>query len=247
MNFILKIIDIIFPHKCHGCGKIVSDGGGLCSICWSSVHFISGKTCNKCGYPVEFDFQDESQINCARCIKDKPIFDKSQSVCSYTNYTVKNMIRRLKYHDDLIVGKFLSKMILSKYKPMNGDLLCPVPMHKESIMQKGYNQSAIVAKAIFIETIKAGYKINYYPNLLLKIRKTKRQNQLKRQDRLTNVVNSIIVNEAMKFHISKCSRVILIDDVITTGATLNECAKQIRKSFKDKRIECLTFAITTIT
>jgi ComF family protein len=241
-NLLLKLI---LPTRCVSCDITLDDDAGLCQKCWNKIHFISGIICVKCGYPLEFDLSDgKNNMLCGKCLTHKNHFDSARSVCSYGNIVGK-FIGRLKYGDNLHIAKFVAKsmlpLFLQHYKDC--DIICPVPMHKKALQKRTFNQSALII-VILVKMLKQNnINIKYIPDLLQKIKITKKQNQLTRTERLENVKNSFAVNT--KYSIYK-QKVVILDDVITTGATISECSKILKKYDKTAKIHAISFARTTL-
>ncbi len=241
-NFLLKLI---LPTRCVSCDITLDDDAGLCQKCWNKIHFISGIICVKCGYPLEFDLSDgKNNMLCGKCLTHKTSFDSARSVCSYGDITGK-FIGRLKYGDNLHIAKFIAKSMLPTFLQHYPDctIICPVPMHKTALKKRTFNQSALIIVMLIKMLKKHNIIIKYIPDLLQKIKITQKQNKLTRKQRLENVKGSFAVN--IKYNIRK-QKIIILDDVITTGATVNECAKMFKKYDKTAKVHIISYARTTL-
>lgn len=231
-----KIIsDFIFPKKCFCCGEYI-DENYLCYECWKKINFISKPCCNICSYPFEFE-EDEEAI-CGACITAKPEYDKAMSIFCY-DYSARQIIHKFKYEDKLQILDYLIRLLNNAISPYikNIDIITMVPTTKLKLLKRGYNQASLLAMKLA--------KINqilYLPELLIRKKNNISQVELKKEKRLKNVKNNFSINASYS-SLVKGKNILLIDDVITTGATINECSRQIRKLFPNK-IFALTIAKT---
>lgn len=232
----LKIIgDFIFPKKCFCCGDYI-DENKLCYKCWKKLSFISKPCCNICSYPFEFE-EDESAI-CGACITNKPKYDKAISIFRY-ELGAREIIHKFKYEDKLQILDYLAELLnnaISCYV-QEIDFITIVPLTKIKLLKRGYNQSALLAMKL-VEV----NKFFYLPELLIRKKNNISQVELKKEKRLNNVRNNFTVNNSYGNFIRN-KNILLIDDVITTGATINECSFQLRQ-FHPKKIFVLTLAKT---
>ncbi|MDR1425853.1 MAG: ComF family protein [Rickettsiales bacterium] len=240
-NFLEKLfsapVDLLYPHRCPACRVITSDDA-FCQSCWEKLSFIEGPCCFVCGEPLSGNY--DGNLLCAVCLKEKRSFDRLFSVFVY-NKTIAKAIYRFKFKRQAFLAKFFLKFLLKKLKSMGDpvDLLVPVPIYIKRLKWRGYNQTLLLAQEISKKT-----SIAYAPNLLLKKRHTAAQTSLhfsKRKSNLTlafdmaNGYESKIVNK----------NIMIIDDVFTTGSTVNECAKILKKNGAG-RVFVLTIAKTML-
>lgn len=222
-KYISKLISIIFPSKCIACSSIVSAGSKICSICWGKLEFISSPSCAKCDYPFEFDIGHDAL--CGSCLNEAPLFDKAISVLRYTALS-KVMVHRLKYSDKLHIAKHFASLLFKKiHKDVHKfDFIIPVPMHRKKMRSRFYNQAALMVTHL------SGYSaIVPLHNGLLKTKHHKSQTGLSRGIRKENVKNTFGINKKY-ISLIKGKNILLVDDVYTTGATVNECSKVLRRS-----------------
>ncbi len=239
------VLQMILPSRCISCDKTLQDDAGLCLQCWNKIHFITGNICIKCGYPLEFDLSDgKNNMTCGKCFVVKNNFDMARSICSY-NSIVGKFIGKLKYGDNLHIAKFIAKSLLPLfilyYKDC--DIICPVPMHKKRLQKRTFNHAALITVILVKMLNKKGIKIIYIPDLLKKTKLTATQNQLNKKQRIENVKGSFDIN--LKYSINN-KKILILDDVITTGSTINECAKMLKKNSKNSKIYAISFARTTL-
>lgn len=221
-NHLTKFLSIIFPSKCIACSTIVSAGSKICSVCWGQMEFISSPSCAKCDYPFEFDIGHDAL--CGSCLNESPLFDKAMSVLRYTELS-KVMVHRLKYSDKLHIAKHFASLLFKKiHKDVHKfDFIVPVPMHRKKMRSRLYNQAALMATHL------SDYSgIPPLHNGLLKTKYHESQTGLSRNVRKENVKNTFAINEKY-VDLIKGKNVLLVDDVYTTGATVNECSKILRR------------------
>lgn len=223
--------NLLFPIKCDLCGETV-DTSGLCPECWKKISWISDPKCAICGTPFEIDV---SKI-CTSCLNEKPKFDRAISVFKYDNFS-KEIILKLKHFDTTHIAKRLSMLMYktAQIEIDNSDLIVPVPIHFTKRLKRKYNQSEFLAKNIGEMS-----DVKYEPRFLKKIKITPQQEGLSAKNRKKNVVGSFGVDEKYSGFIEN-KKIILVDDVFTTGSTVDECSK-ILKKYKAESITVVTIA-----
>lgn len=216
-------MNYVYPPKCIFCGEITGSTD-VCLNCWKRVTWISQeRCCNICGQPFKYKMHDI----CKECLLDPPLYDKAISVFLYNNFS-KTPILNLKNRDATYLAATFSSLIFRNIKKyINAyDMICPVPIHRKKFMKRMYNQSGLLA----LELSKL-CNLRYDPLILEKTKQTLAQEGLSRELRLKNVVGSFsVINK-------ECingKSIILVDDVITTGATVNECAKELKAAGANK-------------
>ena len=204
----------------------------LCQNCWRAVIFSSDIACIICGLPFNFKINTESI--CAACIQTKPFFDHSISMFRYDENS-KGIIHQFKYSDATHIARTLAMLMHHRFnnKLKGYDFIVPVPMHRLKLNKRLFNQSALLAKCL-----SKYINIEFAPNMLVKAKQTLQQTGLNQKQRLSNVAGSFKINPKFKSKIYN-KRILLIDDVYTTGSTLNECSKVMKKA------QCLH--VTTLT
>lgn len=219
-EFLAGIADLVFPPTCVGCGLLLktSDDIPFCGKCYSEINFIQAPFCTCCGLP--FKSQSGENHLCGQCIKDKQYFTAARSVGVYESILLES-IHRFKYSQDLISGKALGRLMASHIRPSfksdNYDLIIPVPLHPKRLRQRGFNQAVLLGREISLR-----FSIPMKTALLKRNVNTLPQVSLGRQDRGPNVKGVFVVEKKGELAHKK---VILVDDVYTTGTTVRECAK----------------------
>lgn len=220
-------LDWLFPPECGGCGR---KGSRWCDDCVFGSVLIGDQCCPVCG-----DIALSVGL-CLHCQEQKPVFTQLRSWASYLG-PVRNMVHRLKYHGDISLGEAVAQPMIAELARIGWDVdvVAPVPLSLARMAERGYNQAALIAFPIAM-----GLHRPYQGKLLTKVRDTRSQVGLSYDDRLMNVVDAFSVEpEAVSG-----KRVLLIDDVTTSGATLNECAKVLMSAGADS-VHGYTFARAT--
>ena len=210
-----SVFDIIFPKFCLGCER---EGLWVCEKCLKKIIQVKTQVCPECGKVSSLG---------RYCPKHKRLWGLSGIMVAgyYQEGPLKEIIHNFKYNHILELGNFLGTLMaeaLEENLPAEKNLLlCAVPLHFLRRAQRGYNQAEILGSKIACELkLPANFK------LLKKVRFTKPQVQVAQDERRVNLIKSFAINQNISL---KGKTIILIDDVATTGTTLNECAKVLRK------------------
>lgn len=237
IGFFSKIIDFILPPRCICCGKTLNAKDGVCEECFNKINFITKPHCLKCGIPFEAANSSDSKL-CGLCIKDKKsTFRLSRSSMRYDDIS-KNMILAFKFMDKTENAKVLSQWLYIAGKEIfdeGVDIIIPVPLHYTRLLKRKYNQSALLAKKL---SKKTGLKVDY--SSIIRCKKTRPQVEFSGKARIKNISGAFKVKYPKNI---KGKRILLIDDVYTTGSTLKECAKVLKKAGA-KSIDFLTVSKT---
>ena len=236
---LLKFIsNFLFPPRCLSCERAVAAQDGLCGECFAGAQLISEPCCRLCGHPFELAFAPVSKsiLVCRRCQRLKPTFTAHRAVMLYS-VAAKNIILPLKHADDTKMAKFMARMMSARAASFidKVDVVMPVPIHFLRLLKRKYNQAALLARLIAMDSGK-----EFLHDTLVRIRATESQGTKTPRERAVNVSRAFRVRDR---NAVRGKSVLLVDDVYTSGATLNECAKVLRWAGA-KRIYCLTFAKT---
>ena len=220
---LLRLLNLLFPPQCLNCDARVPTHGTLCQPCWQQIQFISDPMCDCCGLP--FDYDIGSNALCAQCMQARPPYAHARAAFRYDEHSRK-LVTRLKYSDQTqlanIYGAWLAKAGADLLT--GSDIIIPVPLHYFRFVGRRFNQSALLAQAV---SKKTGVKnIN---NALKRIRHTTPQTGLTKAQRKDNVKGAFIVNPRYADSI-KGKNILLIDDVLTTGSTIEQCSKILLKA-----------------
>jgi ComF family protein len=232
-----SIIDFCFPALCLLCRKFLSTPAEqhVCAACLDAFPFIRGVLCPRCGIP--FVSQEGSDHLCSRCISKTPFYDSARSIGVYAG-VLRHAIHQFKYdHRSLLsvpLGAMLSEQGRAVLKTHEYDVIMPVLLHPRRVRQRGFNQSLSLAR-----TVAQAWGIAIEREGLKRTRWTDPQTMLPEKDRVRNV------RGAFAYQGQGVTRktVLLIDDVYTSGSTVNECAKVLKKQGAG-RVDVLTLART---
>jgi len=230
-------IDLLLPPRCMGSGAIVDRQGLVTPAFWSELLFIENPCCDTCGLP--FGFQALAGTLCASCLEEPPHYDRARSAVVY-NEASRKLVIAFKYGDRLHAALTFTPWMLRAGAELlaESDVLVPVPLHRRRLWARRFNQSAVLAKAV---AKSAGKRC--LPDGLVRLRATVPQQGLTRKDRRDNVHNAFALNPRYADDIAG-KTVMLVDDVFTSGATLNECARTLKKAGA-ARVFVLTVARVT--
>lgn len=213
-------LDAGFPPVCLICNAHVSGENGICAECWPKITFISEPFCVQCGIP--FEYSVPGLARCAGCIGDPPPFRAARSAFRYEDAS-KKIILSFKHGDALhalpALGTWLrqaSSGLISEC-----DVVVPVPLHRWRLISRRFNQSALLARHLAHNS-----ELLYLPDSLIRTRDTKSQGRMSRSQRARNVQGAFAVPKKKRSSIID-RRVLLVDDVMTTGATARSCAKTL--------------------
>lgn len=200
-------LDIIYPSQCVGCGRY---GAKICANCKKDIQVIKPPLCDFCG------IQLTQEGVCATCQNEKPAFNQLRSVAAYQG-SLRQAVHNLKYHRDVSLGLYLAKPMIKLFRNLHWkvDIIVPVPLGSIRLKERGYNQASLLAYPIALAT-----STRYEPKALRRIRETESQVELTMEARRQNV-NGAFLGISTYVH---SKRILIVDDVATSCATLNACA-----------------------
>lgn len=216
------IADLLLPPVCISCRSRVERHGLLCGACWSEIDFIARPYCQRLGVPLPYDAGEPSLS--AAAIANPPVYDRARAVASY-GAKMRELIQSFKYGDRPegvpLFGRWLAQAgaeILQE-----ADLIVPVPLHRAKLWSRRFNQSAMLA----LEVSKHAHK-PVDCSLLARVKRTGSQVGLSATERKKNVAGAFrVVGERAGL---RGKRIVLIDDVVTTGATAEACARTLKRA-----------------
>lgn len=222
-NIYTHFSHLILPKKCAACEIIIESDSLLCGPCYREIKIISEPHCNLCGTPFEFNV--EGITECAVCMAEPPIYNKARALFVYDEKSSK-IVTGFKYSDKTHVSDDLAKMFVNFNKEIfdEVDFIISVPMHPLRLVKRRYNQAALLANSV----AKIAKK-KVFHDILIRTKNTPPQASLSKKERKRNLAGAF---EIKKKHLSflKGKKVLIIDDVITTGSTVNACAKILKKA-----------------
>jgi ComF family protein len=212
------VVDGVFPPRCLACATPTESAGRLCATCWGETHFIAGTTCRRCGVPLHGEAGAED--TCERCLRHPPGWDRGAAVLVYGG-AGRRMVLALKHGDRLDTAGPLAAWMVAAGRPLlaDADVIAPVPLHWWRLLRRRYNQSAELARRIGRIAERP-----VIPDLLVRRRATPPQAG-GREARAANQAGAFAL--ARRRSVAG-QRVLLIDDVLTTGATLSACTEVLR-------------------
>jgi ComF family protein len=237
-NLISATANAFFVSRCAVCGAIGPDV--VCRDCLENFELIVPPWCESCGIP--FLSAERIDRKCGSCIKDPPHFDRARALFVYDERS-SLPIKRLKYSDRTEMVKPLGRAMADWGLELLGaetkyDFVLPVPLHRRRLMRRGYNQSALLTAEIGRHAV---LKVDY--SILHRIRNTRSQTRLSPSERKNNVRGAFAIGCEAKDLTGKS--ILLLDDVMTTGSTLNECSRILKKQGGAEIVDALVVARRT--
>ena len=231
-----RVLDVIFPPTCVHCGELVNDEEGwrcLCRRCSATIDFAHAPCCAVCGHPF-YGVVSGERI-CPHCEGLRPEFREGRTAVLFKG-PARALLHEIKYHRGLHVLRDIERAIRHAEEFVQflvGAVLVPVPLHPRKLRERGYNQSELLAET-FVKATNFQARIE---KLLIRTLDTASQTAFDRKARRENLKNAFALGPHMS--ISASEHYILVDDVFTTGSTLNSCAGVLR------RAGCLNLDVAT--
>ena len=219
-----ELVNAVLPPACPMCGRPAPFTGGsradICPDCMRTVSYVSEPVCLKCGKPVE---SDEMEY-CSDCSKKKHIYDQACAVYEYSR-SIKDSIYRFKYHNKREYARIYAKQIKDKCGGMisawSPDVLIPVPIHSSRLKERGFNQAQLIAEELEHLT-----GILTDCESLVRVVKTVPMKELDNVQRVKNLQNAFQADKK----VVRYKKVLIVDDIYTTGATFDACAAALKQA-----------------
>lgn len=217
-----RLLDGALPPRCLSCGVIVGDVGALCSTCWPDVEFIAVPFCSACGTPLSAA-SDTDTLLCGACLAKRPPWRRARAVFRYKGVG-RALVLAFKHGDRLDAAPTLGRWLARAGSELlaDVDVIVPVPLHRRRLFSRRYNQSAVLALALA--------KVTGRPvavDALVRTRPTPTQGGLDRRARSANVRGAFATYRPQRI---KGQRVVVIDDVLTTGSTVGACVHALLRA-----------------
>lgn len=217
------VLDAVLPPQCLSCRAPVDTHGQICGACWSEIDFITDPRCAACGRPFEYDLGPRAL--CGACIAEPPTYGRARSVMRYGDRS-RGLVIGFKHGDRTERAKtFGIWMARVGEEILSGaDALVPVPLHRMRLLSRRFNQAAMLA---LVTGRRTGVPVQ--PRLLVRTRATPSQGGLNARERRANVRGAFAVRSGQERQI-RGRRLVMVDDVMTTGATVSACAQVLLKA-----------------
>jgi ComF family protein len=215
------VLDLLFPPLCIGCRAPVADAG-FCAGCWDKLTFLEGPGCACCGLP--FPVALDGETLCAACLARPPAFDRARAIMAYDENS-RGAILALKHADRLELVPGFTRWLARTGQSLiaESDVVVPVPLHRRRLWLRRYNQSAELARRLAHDC-----KLHFDPVALVRRRATLSQGAMpSAKARRRNVLGAFKVPDAGRV---AGKRILLLDDVLTTGATAEACARALKRA-----------------
>ncbi len=228
------ILDTVFPPRCLACTEATDTPQGLCAACWRDTAFVAGTACVKCGVPMIGEAGPEDI--CDSCLRHPPAWDRGAAALLYTG-AGRRMVLQLKHGDRLDTVPRMAAWMATAGADLveRADMIAPVPLHWRRLLRRHYNQSAELARHLARRSGKPAVM-----DLLRRQRMTVPQEKMDRTARAANQAGAFAVPARHARRVRGAS-VLVIDDVLTSGATLSNCAETLRAAGA-ARIDVLVLA-----
>ncbi len=227
-----QIGNFVLPSRCAGCSAIVTQAHSFCLSCWTKLQFLGDSGCDRCGIPLPV--QD---LTCAECLAKPPAHDGVLSAIIYGE-VARSVVTRFKYGRRTGLARVMANGMSRHLQDKPDALLIPVPLHRWRIWQRGFNQSLLIARHLA-----KTHALKVEPQIILRTKKTPSLAGMRRHERAKTVRGAFALNPKSQNRLAG-RHIILIDDVCTTGATANACAK-VLKTGGAAKVEILCWARAT--
>jgi ComF family protein len=236
MGNLRYVADLFLPPVCIRCHAPISAHGVLCGACWQGINFIMPPLCSRLGLPLPYTSGEDIQLS-SMALRHPPVYGRARAAARFDG-VMRDLVHGLKYADRHEAVNLFGRMLCSAGTELlrEADMLMPVPLHRVRLWKRRFNQAAILAGRVSAAT---GLPLEL--SALRRIRRTTSQVGLSRNQRRGNVADAFAVAPTAAARI-RGKRILLVDDVITTGATLGACAR-VLKGAGAVEVDCLALAI----
>ncbi len=217
------VLDLALPPRCPSSGVVVARPGGLAPAAWDAIRFLGGPCCHSCGLPFDAPLPEETR--CAACDARPPQYDRVRAALAYDEAS-RSLLLHFKHGDRTDLAPVFARWMARAGAEIldQADRLIPVPLHRARLWRRRYNQAALLARELSVVS-----GVGTDPTLLRRARATPSQGRLSPLARQRNVRGAFQASASLKGSV-KGRHLVLIDDVFTTGATLDECARVLKRA-----------------
>ena len=220
---LMPLVDLLLPPRCLSCRRPVKQDRALCDGCWTQMRFIAEPYCQVCAYPFPYDAGEETL--CGSCAQALPLFGQARAVLRYDSAS-RSMLLAFKHADRTAAAAGFAAWMARAGAALlaRADLLVPVPLHRRRLFLRRYNQAALLAAALGRLSNRPSS-----PDLLERTRATASQGHLTPAERANNVAGAFRLRPRASVALAG-KTVLLVDDVLTTGATVSACARTLLRA-----------------
>lgn len=226
------IVDFVLPLRCAGCGDIVAGEGGFCTRCWADMDFIGPPWCCACGLPLPFEgdatLDGGGGQHCGACLAKEPAHDGIRAAVAYCDIS-RQIALKLKYGGKIGLAKLIAGQ-LKRHLPAQSDdiLLVPVPLHWTRLWARSFNQSALIADALYDLS-----GIQNIPDMLIRTKRTQLLRGKSGKERQREVSNAFAIHPKWQDNVAG-RHILLVDDIYTSGATSGACVNLLKAAGAQK-------------
>lgn len=218
-----EALDLVLPPQCFCCGARVADPARLCQNCFTGISFIADPCCHTCGLPFEFEVEQGGL--CALCIARAPDYDHARAAGHYAE-PLRSALLAFKHGDRMDMAPGLARLLVRAGRDLlpTAEIIAPVPLHPRRLWYRRYNQASTLADQVAEQT-----GVPAVPDLLIRKRRTRSQGGLSATARRRNVRGAFKLADRHRETVAG-RHILLIDDVYTTGATAEACARLLKRA-----------------
>ena len=211
------LVDLALPPRCPGCGTITAELHSFCADCWRQIEWLGNSGCETCGMPLEAT----DLRTCAACLARPPVIERTRATVAYGEAT-RVLPLRLKYSRKVALAKTMARYMQPLVDVTGEPVLVSVPLHRGRLWTRGFNQAALLA-----QELARLCGIDHDPFALIRRKRTSPLKGMSMQQRRREVAGAFAVADPDAIDARK---VILVDDVLTTGSTAGACARALRRA-----------------
>jgi len=235
---LLRLLDAVLPPLCLGCNEIVAEPGALCAACWPAFSFIAAPHCSRCGTPFTEPVGpgEHGNVQCGACLRRPPRFRKARAALVYDDQS-RRVVLPFKHGDRTDMARACGRWMARAAGELlvEAELIAPVPLHWRRLFSRRYNQALLLARAVARHGA-----AELAPDLLRRDRWTGSQGKLRAEERRRNVRAAFGLHPRWREAV-KGKAVLLVDDVLTTGATVDACTLVLQRAGA-RHVDVLTLA-----